>query len=190
MGELSELGKRVTSESLSLQCILGCLCCGSTDKASYIVGYLFTRVAVASPARGLCSGHLCPPWVSFYALHICGALLCRPQLWSVDLFTRQNVHSHILSQYVGLRGVGTGRRGGGTWSPSIYSELICVRHHGRHGGERRKYEKCTLLPAYQRDRISHWKQPRNLVIWCHLSPVLSGVRGFIEEVGWCLASKG
>lgn len=56
-------------------------------------------------------------------------------------------------------------------------------------GGTRKYEKCTLSqkgfqPA-QRNRIYHQKQPETLVIWCHLSPVLSGVRGFVEEMCWC-----
>lgn len=46
------------------------------------------------------------------------------------------------------------------------------------------------LPAYQRDAVYHWKLPNNLVIGCHLSPVLSDVRGFVEEVGLCQGSKG
>lgn len=41
-----------------------------------------------------------------------------------------------------------------------------------------------------RDRAHSQEQPRNYVSWCHRSPVMSGVRGFLGAGGWCPAVKG
>lgn len=108
------------------------------------------------------------------------------------MFTRQKVHSHVLSQYLGIQVVGSGRIGGDTWSPSICSELFGVRHHGGHSGKTRKYEECTLpWKGFQPIRetefsTGHTQGPCDLVS----IPVLSGNRGLVEEMGLCQASKG
>lgn len=75
------------------------------------------------------------------------------------------------------------------WSRSIYSDLsVSGTVEGTVGRPESTLPQPGFQPA-QRHRIYHQKQPENLVIWCRLSPVLSGVRGFVEGMGLCQPPK-